>query len=104
MKVEFTDAQKMHRLHPSTFQVPSPKELEALKAGDYVKVCAGRERFWVQITSRSGIHLYGNINNDLIFSSEHGLFDKDYVGFEERHVYAIFLRNDDAFEHEEPGK
>ena len=35
----FVNAVEMHKQHPDTFEVPSMKELMALKKGDFVKVC-----------------------------------------------------------------
>jgi hypothetical protein len=49
MKTEFVDAQQMHIENPSTFEAPSKEELDNLKKGDSVKVCAAGERFWCTV-------------------------------------------------------
>jgi hypothetical protein len=87
--MKFTDAQEMHRQHPDTFEVPPEAELDALSAGDHVKVCAGDERFWVLLTTVEGRALKGTVANDLLFTNQHGLRRGDPVAFEKRHVYQI---------------
>lgn len=87
--MEFTDAQVMHRNYPDTFEVPSEAELDALSAGDHVKVCAGGERFWVQLASVEGQVLRGHVANELVATESHGLRHGAPVVFEKRHVYQI---------------
>lgn len=44
------DAQKVHRLHPETFEVPTQEELNTIRAGDHVKLCFNnKERMWVEV-------------------------------------------------------
>lgn len=49
MSVRLIDAQAMHRKHPTTFWVPSKRQLAAVKVGDHVKVAARGVRFWVKV-------------------------------------------------------
>jgi hypothetical protein len=53
-KIEFVDAQLMHKEHPTTFGCPSKEELDVLKVGDTVKICTGGERFWTTIEKIDG--------------------------------------------------
>jgi hypothetical protein len=86
---EFTDAQEMKRIYPNTFEAPSEKQLSMVEIGDAVKVCAIRERFWVHVTAIDGNSLIGVIDNDLLFSEEHGLKYEDIVKFELRHIFSV---------------
>lgn len=64
--IDFVNAQLMHVLHSSTFDIPSKTALQALKAGDQVKVCVNRERFWVLVTEVTGSIVMGKVDNDLV--------------------------------------
>lgn len=86
----FTDAQALHRAQPDAFDVPTAREIAALRHGDAVKVCAGRERFWVQVEGfddRGGI--VGSVANDLLFTGEHGPDFGDEIRLERRHIFEI---------------
>jgi hypothetical protein len=87
---KFTDAQEMAALYPDTFAAPEKDDLDKIKPGDSVKVCSGRERFWVSVISIDGDKINGIIDNNLISIDEHGLSHKDVVCFEKRHVYQIY--------------
>ncbi len=88
-RTPFVDAQAMNQAHPNTFHVPDAGELSAVGVGDYVKVAAEGERFWVEVLSREGDAFTGRVNNDLVRTNLHGLADTDVVAFESRHVHAI---------------
>jgi hypothetical protein len=64
--IEFVDAQAMRIKYPATFGAPSKEDLEAIKAGDHVKICVNDERFWVKITGVNGDIITGRIDNDVI--------------------------------------
>lgn len=93
----FTDAQKMRAQHPDTFEAPTADEVASLTAPSYVKVCVGRERFWVEVTSIEKTDdpfmwlFMGVVNNDLQLTHEHGLSCNDVVEFEGRHIYGIHI-------------
>ena len=93
--ISLTDAQEMQRKNPRTFSAPTADEIMALRTRAHVKVCAGRERFWVQITAASFIvydpfrsTFRGRIDNDLVYTTEHGLLCDDIITFEGRHIYS----------------
>lgn len=48
------NAQRLHRMNPDTFQVPSYEELATLKPRDQIKVCVGDTRIWVTVTEVKG--------------------------------------------------
>jgi hypothetical protein len=79
----------MHRDHPQTFWVPDDDTLAAIVPGWLVKLCAGRERFWVEVSEVTETLLHGRVGNVLVFPEEHGLDLDDEVTFERRHVYDV---------------
>ncbi len=85
----FVDAQEMAKQHPATFEVPHQKELDEIRCDDFVKICAASERFWVRVTSVTGDHIEGIVDNVLICSDEHNLFFGQKVRFFKHHVYTI---------------
>lgn len=94
-EIEFVDAQEMHLLHPETFEVPTQEELDNIQPGDSVKVCVGKERFWVTVEligTLVGMKdvIGGIIDNDLVFTHEHGLKCGDKIKFEKKNIYSIF--------------
>ena len=89
METTFIDAQQMHRNNPRTFAVPSDKELDGIKVGDYVKVAVEGERFWVLVEGILNDTYTGKVWNDMVLTKEHGLRFKDKVTFERRHIYSI---------------
>jgi hypothetical protein len=94
MDVLFTDAQAMATMYPATFEAPTTAELASIQPGSLVKICAREaERFWVQVTTRTGNHLSGRVDNDLVYTERHGLTLGDTVTFETRHVYAVWQDN-----------
>lgn len=87
---QFVNAQDMHRAHPRTFEVPDPSDLDGIKPGTSAKICAGRERFWVEVTAvRVDGEITGVIDNDLICTDEHGLKCGDLVTFRRENVYQV---------------
>jgi hypothetical protein len=80
------------------FDAPPHKARFNLKVGDSVKVCAvfdevekiSGERFWVIITSVKAEGRYqGMVNNQLVHSALHGLAYRDFIVFEDRHIYDV---------------
>ncbi len=89
-KIKFIDAQKMAYENPDTFYAPPFDELNEIKKGSIVKIAADGERFWVVVTSVKGNKITGTVNNDLVFTKDHGLRYEDRVEFEKKNVYGIF--------------
>lgn len=91
-KLEFVDAQEMHRNHPNTFDVPNNNRLGQLKKGSYVKVSIGNERFWAQITEIKDLnHITAIVDNDLVNTDIHGIKYKDTIQVERCHVFDVIL-------------
>lgn len=84
---EFIDAQAMARERPKTFDTPTQQTIKNLLPGDFVKVCAAGERFWVKLQTIDGSTLRGSVSNDLVLC--HGLNHGDNVTLEARHIYAV---------------
>ena len=97
MKYNFNKSEDVFRFvdKPDKIFIPSDlKELieELLNTyGLFCKVATGGEKFWVEVTSFENDVIKGNINNDLVMTSEHGLKDGDSIEFLPEHVY-IFMR------------
>ena len=87
-KYALTDAWEMHRLHPDTFEIPSPEEVAAIMPGNCVKLCfnstldSGAERMWVEVTG-PGVGTLANPPCGIKIKFG------DIVHFEPRHIYAI---------------
>lgn len=82
------NAQELQRQHPATFEAPSLEELAAVKVGDSVKVCDGRERFWVTVTGKSleNNKLCGIVDNELFGNN---LSFGDAIEFLPDNIYQI---------------
>ena len=86
--LDFTDAQEMQRMYPTTFEAPTQAELDAIKKGDIVKVNHRAERFWNKVTKVNGKFITAKVDNELICEQPFKCGDK--ILFEKRHVYAIW--------------
>jgi|SaaInlStandDraft_5_1057022.scaffolds.fasta_scaffold133566_1 hypothetical protein len=71
--------------HHDTFWAPSAKQI--------VKICNGKERFWVKVEGRQKKMFIGHIRNNLLFST---YTFGDMIAFEEKHIYDISY-NDQKF-------
>jgi hypothetical protein len=79
------------KAHPDRFEVPHPSVLRNLRAGDFVKVCDDRERFWLQIVARrAGDIFLARVVNALLFS------DLELGDFVELHACNIYDVHRDA--------
>ena len=85
--VQFTDAKEMARQH-DFFQAPTMDDLKGVGVGSSVKVCSGRERFWVLVSKIEGDVITGVVDNDLV-CEEHGLKCGDEIMFDKRHIYIV---------------
>ena len=89
--VELVNAKYMNEQHPETFDIPSNEELKNINKGDSVKVCAMRERFWVEIVSETNERiLIGRVDNNLVFTDEHGLDMNDLIYLTRENIYDIY--------------
>lgn len=80
------------------FHVPSKKEIDGLRVGDYAKVEAfagkGSERFWVELQEIDGAHetFTGRVDNDLVLRS-HNIKVNDLITFKGRNILATLKGN-----------
>lgn len=84
----FTDAQKMHKKYPLSFEIPPHESLSLLSSGDIVKVSHNGERFWVAVKSISRDAIIGTVDNYLICDHPFGF--GDVIKFKKRHVHSIY--------------
>jgi hypothetical protein len=72
----------------SNENLPTEEELAIIQANDFVKVCNGTERFWIQVIEKKDRGYFdGIVMNKLIFKSAYTL--GSLVQFHTRHVYQI---------------
>jgi hypothetical protein len=86
---ELTDARALHEAHPNRFEIPPDFILKSLEIGDFVKVAASGERFWVEVQGQEGETIRGTVANRLVFVAKHGLDYGDALVVEHRHVYDV---------------
>jgi len=82
------DCKARNKQYPKTFLLPSLRQLNALKVGDFAKVIAPGERFWVIIRSRKGNDFVGEIDSILI-GDLHKLKHGDLIAFKRDNICAI---------------
>ena len=92
------DGVRLNAEHPTTFEIPSEAEKDALAEGDLCKVgiefkpigrIAG-ERFWVRITDRDGDNFLGDVLDALLETRIHGLDYGDEIAFGRQHVIGTY--------------
>ena len=89
--IDFVNAQEMATKHPETFEAPTTEELDNIFVGDTVKVSVLGERFWCEVVEVNSEVIKARVDNDLIFTDEHGIRYMDIIQFEKKNVYSIFL-------------
>jgi hypothetical protein len=82
----FIDAQQTAKDHPKTFEVPTLEELDHIKSGSIVKVCAYNERFWAVVKTVKGEVITATVDNDLATPN---LKYKDRIKFLKRNIYNV---------------
>lgn len=88
-KIHFENAQELHKQHPATFYAPDAQSLEKIEAGDMVKVCVNKERFWVEVIAVSAGAITARVvNHPFIADLKYG----DIIKFQPTHVYDILTQ------------
>ena len=84
------DAHAMSVLHRQ-FEIPNNEEIANIKLGDFVKVCASSERFWVKVEfiDLNNRTIYGVVDNELVNTEEHGLKLGDSIEVKTENIYSI---------------
>jgi len=93
-EIRFENAQELAKRYPETFGAPSAEDLKSIKVGDFVKVCAGDERFWVEVEKMSKGTIYGRVDNNLIRVDVHGLAYNSRVRLKPENIYSIIHRKE----------
>lgn len=99
-QAQLMDGVEINRENPTTFQIPSAEEKAQLKVDQYIKVGAytgaedsmpKAERFWCQVSQiNDDGTIIGTINNDLVLSQFHNLFDGDRILIEPKNILSIY--------------
>ena len=83
----WVDARNLHNLYPDKFEVPTDIELDKMKSGNLVKICNGKERFWVEITEINERYLLGRIDNEIVSGKDYK--KNNIILFEKKNIYDI---------------
>ena len=94
------NGEKMHRLHPDTFELHSQEDRNNVKVDQHVKVCLVGptdtepcERFWVWVVSKgetaTGYRFIGQVHADLWYTTNHGISLNDMLQFGPEHILQI---------------
>lgn len=92
---QLVNAVEKNRQHPDTFEIPSSDDLAELMQGDHIKVANRHdpvERFWVQVISvdHQLRQLDGTVDNDLLYTDNHGLTYNDEISLSFDNIYSIY--------------
>jgi hypothetical protein len=80
--------------HPDSWAHPDDKALERIEAGYLVKVGLTHpdlsgERFWGLVKERTATGLLIQVDQDLLYTNQHGIADKDILLVAEQNVFGI---------------
>lgn len=91
-KVDLVNAKVLAQKHPNTFQRPTETEIAKIQLGDFVKVCAEPERFWVKVYKIDwlGRTMIATVSNDLLYTHHHGLLQDDDIELSFDNIYNIY--------------
>jgi len=89
LRPKLENCNKRNKQYPKTFWIPSMSKLSSLQVGDFAKVIAPGERFWVIIRERKGNEFVGEINNDLVGTDLHKLKYGDLIAFKRDNICDI---------------
>lgn len=86
------NAAELERENRGTFERPPATVIAVLARGDLAKLCAlgepRRERFWVEVISRTGDAFAGMVVNEMLFTESHGLQLHDTIAFHADNIYS----------------
>ena len=89
LKPKLENCKKQNKRYPQSFWIPSMEQLDTLRVGDFAKVIAPGERFWVYIHEHNGNNFVGEINNDLVGTDLHKLKYGDLIAFKRENICDI---------------
>lgn len=91
-QIQFLDVQQVAKMEQSDIEAPTEMDLRQVRVGNQIKVCVGRERFWVSIHQIAWPRFSGTVKNNLIHTEEHGLSYGDHVSFMWVHAFDTDVR------------
>lgn len=74
------------------FEAPNLTELAAVARNCFVKICDGKERFWVLVEFCNDDTLVGTVDNELLGNQSYATRGS-YVSFERRHIYEVYAHD-----------
>jgi hypothetical protein len=90
----FIDGVQRNKENPDTFRIPSDEDKRNVKVGDNLKVgctAAGlTERFWVKVTGIGEDCYLCQVDNELVYTTMHGLSHGDPVAVQHKHILSIW--------------
>jgi hypothetical protein len=84
--MRLVNAADMARRYPDTFERPSDSAIKRLGPGDFAKVCADGERFWLRVTRAAYPYFAGTVQSKVLMD---GVFLGDSVQFHADHVFDV---------------
>ena len=91
-KINLANAQELKIQYPESFEAPDESQLNNLTINDNVKVCDGKERFWVKLINIECNYLMGTIQN-ILFTDDYNA--GDIIQFKKYNIYD-FEKSDDV--------
>jgi hypothetical protein len=88
------DSAQRAQEHSDSWDHPEQEVLDGIETGYFVKVGVTHpelsgERFWGIVQDRSGPSLVIQVDQDLIYTAQHGLRDRDILTVREENVFGI---------------
>lgn len=94
-KIKLVNAKSMSILHPDSFEYWE-EEISKLQAGDIVKVCDKRERFWVVVQSVIGDEIVARVDSyllgDLLTREKPSCNYGDLISFNRDNIYQVWTK------------
>jgi hypothetical protein len=88
------DSAERSQTHPDSWAHPDEKTLERIEPGYVVKIGLTHpdlsgERFWGLVKERTVTGLLVQVDQDMLYTSQHGISDRDILWVEEQNVFGI---------------
>jgi hypothetical protein len=90
----FIDSAERSKTHSETWAHPPQEALDKIAPGYLVKVGVTHpelsgERFWGRVTQKTGANIVIEVDQDMRYSTQHGVSDKDALAVREQNVFGI---------------
>jgi hypothetical protein len=92
------DSVDRSRAHPETWAHPDEEALKQIEVGYFVKVGVEHpdlsgERFWGLVKEKTGHGIMIRVDQDMLYTTQHGIADEDLMLVTERNVFGIMTAN-----------